>query len=69
MLHQTFAVVGGVILTPPVDAGILLGITRTVVLEAARKAGMKVLELPLSESVLLAADEAFITFRSVKSFP
>ncbi len=56
-----FAVVGGVILTPPVDAGILLGITRTVVLEVARKAGMKVLELPLSEDVLLAADEAFIT--------
>ena len=56
-----FAVVGGVILTPPVDAGILLGITRTVVLDVARKAGMKVLELPLSESVLLAADEAFIT--------
>ena len=56
-----FAVVGGVILTPPVDAGILLGITRTVVLEVARQAGMKVLELPLSEDVLLAADEAFIT--------
>jgi len=56
-----FAVVGGVILTPPVDAGILLGITRTVVLDVARKAGMKVLELPLSEDVLLAADEAFIT--------
>ena len=28
-----FAVVGGVILTPPVDAGILVGITRTVVLK------------------------------------
>jgi branched-chain amino acid aminotransferase len=56
-----FAVVGGILLTPPVDAGILKGITRTVVLEIARSQNMKVLELPITSDVLLGADEAFIT--------
>ena len=56
-----FAVVGGVLLTPPIEAGILKGITRTVVLEIARANDMKVLELPLTSEVLRTADEAFIT--------
>jgi len=56
-----FVVVGDVVLTPPLEAGILMGITRTVVLEIARKNGIKILELPLTTDVVLNADEAFIT--------
>lgn len=58
---NVFVVVGGIVLTPPLDAGILEGVTRTVVLDVARKAGMKVLELPLTEAAFGEADEVFIT--------
>jgi len=56
-----FVVVGDVLLTPPLEAGILMGITRSVVLALARANGIKVLELPLTATVLFDADEAFIT--------
>lgn len=59
---NVFAVVGDVILTPPVDAGILVGVTRAVVLKVARQAGLRVLELPLTEQTLCHdAEEVFIT--------
>ncbi len=59
---NVFVVVGDVILTPPADAGILIGVTRAVVLEVARSAGLRVLELPLTQETLCRdADEVFIT--------
>ena len=36
-----FLVRGGVLLTPPIDAGILEGITRDAVIELAREAGTR----------------------------
>lgn len=59
---NVFVVVGDVLLTPPVDAGILVGVTRSVVIEVARAAGLRVLELPFSaETLRRDADEVFIT--------
>lgn len=59
---NVFVVVGDVLLTPPVDAGILVGVTRAVVLKVARAAGLRVLELPFSADTLHRdADEVFIT--------
>jgi branched-chain amino acid aminotransferase len=58
---NVFAVIGGVVLTPPLDAGILEGVTRTVVMRVARRAGISVLELPLTEPALVQAHEVFIT--------
>ncbi|MDP8960087.1 MAG: aminotransferase class IV [Actinomycetota bacterium] len=56
-----FAVVGGRLITPPPDAGILPGVTRAVTLEVAAELGIPVLERPLPLAVLLEAEEAFLT--------
>lgn len=56
-----FLVIGGMLFTPPIDAGILMGVTRTAVLRVARAAGIRVLELPLPEQAIDEADEVFIT--------
>ncbi len=51
----------GALTTPPESAGILAGITRTYVLEAARERGIATSLAPLAPSDLFAADEVFIT--------
>jgi branched-chain amino acid aminotransferase len=56
-----FVVVDGVVLTPPADSGLLLGITRELVIEWGREAGIDVREQPLPLEVLETADEVFIT--------
>lgn len=58
---NVFCVMGETILTPPLDVGILEGITRAVVFKVCRQAGLRVLELPLTAQALEAADEVFIT--------
>ena len=52
---------GVALLTPPLSAGILAGITREVVLELAAALGIPAREQPLRLDDLLAADEAFLT--------
>jgi len=49
------------LLTPPLEAGILQGITRDLVLELARRAGIDTDEQALRPEDLRAADEMFIT--------
>ena len=56
-----FAVRQGVLRTPPADAGILEGITRNVVIELARSAGIDVYESTLTRHDLYIADECFLT--------
>lgn len=56
-----FTVVGGRLITPPPDAGILPGVTRAVTLEVAAELGMPVLERPLPLAKLLESEEAFLT--------
>lgn len=56
-----FLVKQGVLRTPPLDAGALEGITRNLVLELARKAGIPVLETPLTRHDVYIADEMFLT--------
>jgi branched-chain amino acid aminotransferase len=51
----------GVLRTPPLDAGILAGITRDLVFELGRQVGVEIREQPLLADDLLNADEAFIT--------
>jgi D-alanine transaminase len=60
--HQNFwAVFGDTAVTHPMTNNILPGITRAIVLEEARKAGMKVEERPIQIEDLAHADEAFFT--------
>ena len=58
---NVFLVAGGRLVTPPPDAGILVGITRAHVLEAAARAGMPVDERRLRPAEIAAADEVFVT--------
>jgi branched-chain amino acid aminotransferase len=56
-----FVVRDGVALTPPVDAGLLPGITREFVFDIAAEAGVRVEEATLHDADLFGADEAFLT--------
>jgi len=56
-----FIVVGGKLITPPVGAGILEGITRTVVMRLAGKLAIPVAERDIIPDQLYQADECFLT--------
>jgi branched-chain amino acid aminotransferase len=58
---NVFLVKDGTLLTPPLDAGILPGVTRHLVLELARGLALPLREEPVAVKDLLAADEVFIT--------
>lgn len=58
---NVFAVLAGRLVTPPLDIGILAGITRAEVLSAAGESGIAVDERALSPEALYRADELFIT--------
>ena len=56
-----FAILGGRLVTPPEDAGILPGITRARVIEVARELGLPVELRPLTVDELMRAEEAFVS--------
>ena len=56
-----FIVKDGEVLTPPLDAGLLPGITREFVLEIGKNTGVPVREAVLHDADLFGADEAFLT--------
>ncbi|WP_020144333.1 aminotransferase class IV [Terracoccus sp. 273MFTsu3.1] len=58
---NVFVVVDGVVLTPPAESGLLLGITRELTIEWGRAAGLDIREETLPLDVLRTADEVFIT--------
>ena len=54
-------VAGGQLHTPPLDSGILAGVTRTLLLEAAKEAGIPVVERPLPADDIRSAEEVLLT--------
>ena len=56
-----FVIKKGVISTPPVNAGILAGVTRAVVFELANKNDIPIKEEDLTRYDILVADECFLT--------
>jgi branched-chain amino acid aminotransferase len=64
-----FLVSRGRLLTPPIDAGILEGVTRAVVLELAVEAGIPVHEVPLTRHDVYIADECFLTGSAAEIIP
>jgi branched-chain amino acid aminotransferase len=56
-----FIVKDGAALTPPLDAGLLPGITREFLFEVGADAGIAVREAVLRDADLFGADEAFLT--------
>ncbi|HEV2804665.1 MAG TPA: aminotransferase class IV [Chthoniobacterales bacterium] len=64
-----FIVKSGVALTPPLESGLLPGITREFVFEIGRAAGIDVREEVLRDEDLFAADEAFLTSTTREILP
>ena len=56
-----FVVAGGVLRTPPLDCGVLPGITRAAVLEIGTRLDRPVSEESLEPAILDTAEEAFMT--------
>ena len=56
-----FIVKNGAALTPPIDAGLLPGITREFLFEVGAEIGIPVREAVLRDDDLFGADEAFLT--------
>ena len=64
-----FIVSEGVVMTPPLSAGALYGITRKVVMEIATDSGLKVAEPNLTRYDLFNADECFLTGTGAELVP
>lgn len=64
-----FLVRQGKLLTPPIDAGILEGITRDAVIELARSAGLEVKETAFTKHDVYIADECFLTGSAAEIIP
>ena len=60
-VDNVFIAVDGVLKTPPLDDGMLEGVTRAVVMEVAARAGISCEETSLRVEDLQAADECFLT--------
>lgn len=56
-----FAVLGGNVVTPPASAGILMGITRGVIIDLLRRNEVPVVERPVTLHDIYHADECFVT--------
>jgi branched-chain amino acid aminotransferase len=64
-----FILKGGAMFTPPLSAGALYGITRSVVMEIARESGMSVSEPNLTRYDLFNAEECFLTGTGAEIIP
>lgn len=64
-----FYVRNGMVATPPLDIGILDGITRREILKASRKVGIETREVRFPREYLYAADEVFISSTLKDAFP
>jgi branched-chain amino acid aminotransferase len=64
-----FLVRDGQLLTPPIDACILEGVTRNAVIELGRQAKYQVREIPLTKHDVYIADECFLTGTAAELVP
>ena len=64
-----FIVKDGIVATPPEESGILVGITRQVVINLARTAGLTLVERNLTRYDLYTADECFLTGTGAEVVP
>lgn len=67
--ENLFVVAGGRLLTPPLSASILPGLTRDSVMILAADLGIEVSEEPLPREILAVADEAFFTGTAAEVTP
>ncbi|CAN5816411.1 branched-chain amino acid transaminase [soil metagenome] len=67
--ENLFIVRDGTLLTPPLTAGVLRGVTREVIIEFARDLGVPFAESDLLRQDLYVADEAFFTGTAAEVVP
>ena len=64
-----FLVKNGRLVTPPLDAGILEGVTRNAVIELAVEAGLPVAQTAVTKHDVYVADECFLTGTAAEVIP
>jgi branched-chain amino acid aminotransferase len=64
-----FIVKNGVALTPPLEAGLLPGITREFLFDVGKEVGVDVREQVMRDDDLFGADEAFLTSTTREAVP
>jgi branched-chain amino acid aminotransferase len=67
--ENIFVVKAGRLVTPPITASILEGITRATIIELAADEGIEVAERDVTRAALYAADELFITGTAAEVCP
>ncbi len=67
--ENIFLVNGGKLITPPLGASILPGITRDSVVQIARELGIEVIETNIQRAALYLADEVFFTGTAAEITP
>ncbi|MEO6654928.1 MAG: branched-chain amino acid transaminase [Pyrinomonadaceae bacterium] len=67
--ENIFLVNGGKLITPPLGASILPGITRDSVIQIAREMGIEVIETTIQRAALYLADEVFFTGTAAEITP
>lgn len=67
--ENLFLVNGGKLITPPLGASILPGITRDSVIQIARELGIEVIEATVQRAALYLADELFFTGTAAEITP
>jgi branched-chain amino acid aminotransferase len=66
---NVFVIKKGQIFTPPIAAGALRGITRSVVFEIAEQLGIKISETDITRHDVFVADECFLTGTAAEVIP
>ena len=67
--ENLFLVNGGRLITPPLGASILPGITRDSVIQIAKEMGIEVVEMQIQRAALYLADEVFFTGTAAEITP
>ncbi len=67
--ENIFLVKDRVVLTPPISASILEGITRNTIIDLAREEGFEVVERDIARAELYFADEVFVTGTAAEVCP
>jgi branched-chain amino acid aminotransferase len=67
--ENVFLVNGGKLITPPLGASILPGITRDSVIQIAREMGIEIIETTIQRAALYLADELFFTGTAAEITP
>jgi branched-chain amino acid aminotransferase len=66
---NVFIIKRGQVFTPPISAGALRGITRSVVFDIAAELGIKITETDVTRHDVFVADECFLTGTAAEVIP